>query len=269
MWLDTFDWTVWRARAAAEKERWSATAASAASWRRSTGPSLSARQGALTVGPGRRHRAGTIPAVAPTRAAAFFDLDRTLLGKASGPAITTALRAAGVVPDRSIPGEGLIYRVFDVIGENLPSMLVTRQAARLANGWDRSVVQEAGRVAAEALLPDVLPYAAPAGRAPPRGGPPRRHGDDLALRPGAPAGRCARPRRRDRHPVRRPSRRLRRHHRRPLRLGAGQARRGARVGTGPRRRRGPELGLLRQHLRHAPPLGGGPPGRGEPRPSPR
>jgi putative phosphoserine phosphatase/1-acylglycerol-3-phosphate O-acyltransferase len=97
--------------------------------------------------------------VAPKRAAAFFDLDRTLLGKASGPAITRALRAAGVVPDRSIPGESLVYKVFDVFGENLPSMLVTRQAARVAKGWDRTTVKEAGKVAAEALLPDVLPYA--------------------------------------------------------------------------------------------------------------
>jgi len=83
--------------------------------------------------------------------AAFFDLDRTLLRGASGPVFTEALKAAGVVPDRSIPGEGLVYRVFDVIGETLPSMLLTRQAARVASGWQRSAVQEAGRQAARGL----------------------------------------------------------------------------------------------------------------------
>ena len=73
--------------------------------------------------------------------------------------ITEALRAAGVVPDRPIPGEDLIYKFFDVVGETLPSMLLTRQAARLAAGWDREVVREAGRTAAARLADDVLPYA--------------------------------------------------------------------------------------------------------------
>ncbi len=78
--------------------------------------------------------------------AAFFDLDRTLLRGASGPVITEALRAAGVVPDRHIPGEGLVYKVFDIVGETLPAMLLTRQAARVAKGWNRAAVQaRAGR----------------------------------------------------------------------------------------------------------------------------
>ncbi|HEX7130926.1 MAG TPA: HAD-IB family hydrolase [Iamia sp.] len=94
-----------------------------------------------------------------SREAAFFDLDRTLLGGASGPVITEALRGAGVIPDRPIPGENLVYKLFDVVGETLPSMLLTRQAARVASGWKRSVVQEAGKVAAERLAEDVLPYA--------------------------------------------------------------------------------------------------------------
>lgn len=97
--------------------------------------------------------------MAPRRAAAFFDLDRTLLRGASGPVITEALRGAGVIPDRAIPGENLVYKLFDTIGETLPSMILTRQAARMASGWKRSVVQEAGRVAAERLADDVLPFA--------------------------------------------------------------------------------------------------------------
>src|SRR4029453_11653474 len=46
-------------------------------------------------------------------AAAIFDLDRTLLRGASGPVISDALREAGVLSERSLPGEGLVYRGFD------------------------------------------------------------------------------------------------------------------------------------------------------------
>jgi putative phosphoserine phosphatase/1-acylglycerol-3-phosphate O-acyltransferase len=91
--------------------------------------------------------------------AAFFDLDRTLLRGASGPVITEALRAAGLVPDRHIPGEGVIYRVFDIVGETLPAMLLTRQAARVANGWNREAVQAAGKEAAVRLMDQVQPFA--------------------------------------------------------------------------------------------------------------
>ena len=65
--------------------------------------------------------------------AAFFDLDRTLLRGASGPVIGEALKEAGVT-DRSIPGEQLIYRFYDLFGENRPSMEVTRRAVRFAAG---------------------------------------------------------------------------------------------------------------------------------------
>ncbi|CAN5630952.1 hypothetical protein BH20ACT2_BH20ACT2_00610 [soil metagenome] len=92
-------------------------------------------------------------------AAVFFDLDRTLLRGASGPIITEALKAAGVIPDRSLPGERLVYRFFNVVGETLPSMFLTRQMARVAGGWDRSTVQEAGRVACARLHDDVQPFA--------------------------------------------------------------------------------------------------------------
>jgi putative phosphoserine phosphatase / 1-acylglycerol-3-phosphate O-acyltransferase len=91
--------------------------------------------------------------------AAFFDLDRTLLTGASGPMFSTMLKHVGVLPDRSIPGEGLVFKFFDVVGETLPSMLVTRQMARAADGWDRSLVQEAGRLAAERLVDEVPGFA--------------------------------------------------------------------------------------------------------------
>ena len=91
--------------------------------------------------------------------AAFFDLDRTLLMGASGPAISVALREAGVVTAPRIPGEELVFKVFDVIGETIPAMLLTRQAARMAKGWDQATVQAAAKNAADELIDRVLPYA--------------------------------------------------------------------------------------------------------------
>jgi len=92
------------------------------------------------------------------RGAAFFDLDRTLLRGASGPVISEALAEAGVV-SRRLPGEQVIYRLYDLFGENRPSMEVTRRAVRFATGWSRAQVQQAGRRAAELLGPAVQPYA--------------------------------------------------------------------------------------------------------------
>ena len=94
-------------------------------------------------------------------AAAFFDLDRTLLQGASGPVISEALRASGVLPERSVLGEGLLYQVFDLVGETRPSMLLTRMAARFAKGWHQDLVQAAGEKAAEQLAGAVQPFARP------------------------------------------------------------------------------------------------------------
>ena len=95
------------------------------------------------------------------RGAAIFDLDRTLLRGASGPVLSNALRHEGVVSERSIPGEGLVYRLFDLVGETRPSMLLTRQAARFARGWHRDRVPAAGETAADELADAVQPFARP------------------------------------------------------------------------------------------------------------
>jgi putative phosphoserine phosphatase/1-acylglycerol-3-phosphate O-acyltransferase len=93
-------------------------------------------------------------------AAAFFDLDRTLLRGASGPVIAEALKEAGVT-DRSIPGEQLVYKLYDLFGENRPSMEITRRAVRFASGWVREQVQEAGELAADTLAVTIQPFARP------------------------------------------------------------------------------------------------------------
>jgi putative phosphoserine phosphatase/1-acylglycerol-3-phosphate O-acyltransferase len=95
------------------------------------------------------------------RAAAFFDLDRTLLRGASGPVISDALRSVGLLRDRTIPGEALIYRYFNVLGESRPTMVLARLAARFSQGWEQATAKEAGKRAAEVLVDAVQPFAAP------------------------------------------------------------------------------------------------------------
>lgn len=91
--------------------------------------------------------------------AAFFDLDRTLLRGASGPFITEALQAVGLAPERSVPGQALLYQLFNVVGETLPSMALARGAALVSRGWARDAVRAAGEQAAERLDELVSPYA--------------------------------------------------------------------------------------------------------------
>jgi putative phosphoserine phosphatase/1-acylglycerol-3-phosphate O-acyltransferase len=92
-------------------------------------------------------------------AAAFFDLDRTLIAGASGPVISEALRRAGLLPDRHLPGEDLVFRIFNLVGENRPSMIATRQAARFAKGWPVATVEGVGDEVAAVLIDQVQPYA--------------------------------------------------------------------------------------------------------------
>jgi putative phosphoserine phosphatase/1-acylglycerol-3-phosphate O-acyltransferase len=92
------------------------------------------------------------------RAAAFFDLDRTLLGGASGPVLSDALRAAGLV-GRALPGERLVYGAFNWFGETLPGMAMARQAATLAKGRSQVAVQTAAVSAASRLAGMIQPYA--------------------------------------------------------------------------------------------------------------
>ena len=93
------------------------------------------------------------------RAAAFFDLDRTLLRGASGPLLTEALQVAGIAPSRSLPGQGAIYKLFDLVGETLPTIALARGAALLSRGWSREAVREAATDAADRLDRLVAPYA--------------------------------------------------------------------------------------------------------------
>jgi putative phosphoserine phosphatase/1-acylglycerol-3-phosphate O-acyltransferase len=90
--------------------------------------------------------------------AAFFDLDRTLLSGASAHVVSRVLRETGVV-NRSIPGESFLYQVFETFGENLPSMVLGRQAVLAMKGHSQEVVRGAAQAAAPDLVAMLQPYA--------------------------------------------------------------------------------------------------------------
>ena len=90
--------------------------------------------------------------------AAFFDLDRTLLAGASGEVFAAAMRDAGLAP-RPLPGESLVYSLFNALGETLPSMALARGAARLAKGRSRAAIQRVAQEAAPTLVGLVQPMA--------------------------------------------------------------------------------------------------------------
>lgn len=93
--------------------------------------------------------------------AAFFDLDRTLLKGASGPLLTRALVEAGVLPDRHYPGERVVYRFYELVGETLVGMALARQVANVFAGTDPEAVRAAAKTAADELSEHVLPYVHP------------------------------------------------------------------------------------------------------------
>ncbi len=92
-------------------------------------------------------------------AAAFFDLDRTLLQGASGPIISAALRHQGLLRQDPLPGERLLFGVFNAIGETLPSMALTRSGVRASKGWPVAKVLAAGANVADELVDAVEPFA--------------------------------------------------------------------------------------------------------------
>ncbi len=94
-----------------------------------------------------------------SRHAAIFDLDRTLVRGATGPAISAALREVGLVSAPTVPGEALVFGLFELVGETRLAMEATRRAARLAAGWEAEVARKAGQIASAALVPRVQPFA--------------------------------------------------------------------------------------------------------------
>jgi putative phosphoserine phosphatase/1-acylglycerol-3-phosphate O-acyltransferase len=94
------------------------------------------------------------------RGAVFVDLDRTLVRSASGPVFHEAMVAEGVVPPgRHLPGERLVYGVYNLLGESLPSIALARAAAPAMRGRPAEATRLAGKRAVAPLLELVQPWA--------------------------------------------------------------------------------------------------------------
>ena len=121
------------------------------------------------------------------RAAAFFDLDRTLIAGPSATVFSHSLRAAGI-SQRHIPGTAAVAASYRVLGETA----LTAATARARGAGDQRVVvrgssAQAAEAAAEELLDDRAALRPGRDRGAPRRRAGRRDGDD---QPGPP--RCGR-----------------------------------------------------------------------------
>ncbi len=94
-------------------------------------------------------------------AAAIFDLDRTLLKGSSAPAFNDALYEAGLTTRRSLPGQSLMLKAYELAGETLPSMALARLASTAARGRPVDEVEAAAEQAAHALMRDLAGWATP------------------------------------------------------------------------------------------------------------
>ena len=145
-------------------------------------------------------------------------------------------------------------------------MAIARQGATFAKGRLRSGFQAAAAEAGEVLAGMIQPYAKDLFAEHRAAGRPLVLATTTPYDLVKPLADCAGVRRRRRHPLRRGRRRhVRRQDRRAVRVGQRQARRRSGMGRRARDRPGRELVLLRQRVRHAPAVRGGPPRGGQPR----
>jgi putative phosphoserine phosphatase / 1-acylglycerol-3-phosphate O-acyltransferase len=93
------------------------------------------------------------------RRAAFFDLDRTLLAGGSAPVFAKAMERLGVSTPH-IPGQDLLLKFYDLVGETKIGMQVARQAASRSAGLRRSDVASAAEGAVSDLVERVQPFVA-------------------------------------------------------------------------------------------------------------
>ncbi len=92
------------------------------------------------------------------RAAAFFDLDRTLISVASGPVFSRHLHDAGIA-QRAQRGVEAVAAAYRLIGETALTAPGARLAARATAGWPVDAVRKAAEGAADELIEMVEPYA--------------------------------------------------------------------------------------------------------------
>ena len=91
------------------------------------------------------------------RRAAFFDLDRTLLGDSSGIMIMDAMREKGLISDRDLALADIGRRFFKVVGETWLGMQVTKRSLSRFAGWSRQDMRDAAERSVDKL--DAAVYA--------------------------------------------------------------------------------------------------------------
>ena len=94
-----------------------------------------------------------------SRAAAIFDLDRTLISASSAGVFRHHLAAAGITNDIDIPLSDAFSRFYEQFGENWLMMQPARLTSRAAAGWFVDEVAEAMTAAAADLEELLLPFA--------------------------------------------------------------------------------------------------------------
>ena len=83
--------------------------------------------------------------------AAFFDLDRTLLGDSSGLLIMDAMKERGMISDREQTMADLGRRFYKLIGETWIGMQLTRRSLSRIAGWSRQDLREAAERSVDKL----------------------------------------------------------------------------------------------------------------------
>jgi putative phosphoserine phosphatase / 1-acylglycerol-3-phosphate O-acyltransferase len=92
--------------------------------------------------------------------AVFVDLDRTLIRSASGPVFQQAMEAEGVLsPGRHLPGDQLMYALYNRFGESVPFIGLARAAAAVMRNRSVEGTRRAGKRAVESLVDLVQPWA--------------------------------------------------------------------------------------------------------------
>lgn len=94
-----------------------------------------------------------------SRAAAIFDLDRTLIPSSSAPVFQRHLAEAGVTDVHEIPLAHAYLAFYERFGESWVMMQPARLGVRAAKGWSVAAVAEAAEAAAAELEEEVHPNA--------------------------------------------------------------------------------------------------------------
>lgn len=94
-----------------------------------------------------------------SRAAAVFDLDRTLISSSSAPVFQRHLAEAGVTDAHDIPLANAYMSFYERFGESWVMMQPARLGSRAAKGWSVAAVADAAKAAASELEAMVHPNA--------------------------------------------------------------------------------------------------------------